>query len=161
MPQLPWFVIAMLLAPLAVILCAAVYKSLQVRAAREWLPTPGKVVVSASQVREVSFLELGPAQGDQGGLVVRRVLRRDPPGAVAQLAVGAGDQHGADALVGVPGQDPSRPGGFVVGMGVHRHEGERSIGHAVQRTGDGRRPEPARARPDRFSPRSATRRPRR
>jgi hypothetical protein len=57
LPQLPWFVIAMLLAPLAVILCAAVYKSLQVRAAREWLPTPGKVVVSASQVREVSFLD--------------------------------------------------------------------------------------------------------
>jgi hypothetical protein len=57
MPDLPWYVTAMLLAPLALILFAAIYKSLQVRAAREWLPTPGKVVVSASQVREVSFLD--------------------------------------------------------------------------------------------------------
>jgi hypothetical protein len=57
MPNLPWYVYAMLLAPLALIQLAAIYQSLLVRAAREWLPTPGKVVVSASQVREVSFLD--------------------------------------------------------------------------------------------------------
>jgi hypothetical protein len=57
LPNLPWYVTAMLLAPLAVILFAAVYKSLQVRAARDWPSTPGKVVVSNSQVRDVSFLD--------------------------------------------------------------------------------------------------------
>jgi hypothetical protein len=34
----------MLLAPLALILLAAGYKGLQVRAAREWPSTPGRVV---------------------------------------------------------------------------------------------------------------------
>ena len=43
MPDLPWYVYAMLLAPLALILFAAVYKSLQVRAASEWPSAPGKV----------------------------------------------------------------------------------------------------------------------
>ena len=41
MPNLPWYVYLMLLAPLALILFAAAYKSLQVRAAREWPSTPG------------------------------------------------------------------------------------------------------------------------
>jgi len=44
MPDLPWFVYAMLLAPLALILCAAAYKTLQARAAHKWPSTPGKVV---------------------------------------------------------------------------------------------------------------------
>ena len=57
MPNLPWYVYAMLLAPLAVILFAAIYKSLQVRAAREWPSTPGKVVISNSQVRDVRILD--------------------------------------------------------------------------------------------------------
>ena len=57
MPNLPWYVYAMLLAPLAVTLFAAVYKSLQVRAARDWPSTPGKVVISNSEVRDVSFLD--------------------------------------------------------------------------------------------------------
>jgi hypothetical protein len=42
MPDLPGYVYAMLLAPLALVLFAAVYKSLQVRAARQWPSTPGR-----------------------------------------------------------------------------------------------------------------------
>ena len=57
MPDLPWFVYAMLLAPLGLILVAAVYKTLQVRAAREWPSTPGKVVVSKSELREVKVID--------------------------------------------------------------------------------------------------------
>ena len=57
MPDLPWFVYAMLLAPLGLILAAAVYKSLQVRAAREWPTTTGKVVVSGTEVREVRVID--------------------------------------------------------------------------------------------------------
>jgi hypothetical protein len=56
-PDLPWFVYAMLLAPLGLILVAAAYKTLQVRAAREWPSTPGKVVISNSEVREVKVLD--------------------------------------------------------------------------------------------------------
>jgi len=56
-PDLPWFVYAMLLAPFAVILVAAVYKMLQVRAAREWPSTPGKVVISKAEVRQVKVLD--------------------------------------------------------------------------------------------------------
>jgi hypothetical protein len=57
LPTLPWYVTAMLLAPLALILFAAIYKTLQVRAAREWPSTPGKVVTSNSQVRDVRILD--------------------------------------------------------------------------------------------------------
>ena len=57
MPDLPWFVYAMLLAPLGLILVAAIYKTLQVRAAREWPSTPGKVVVSNSELRDVKVLD--------------------------------------------------------------------------------------------------------
>lgn len=57
MPDLPWFVYAMLLAPLGLILVAAVYKTLQVRAAREWPSTPGKVVISNSELRDVRVLD--------------------------------------------------------------------------------------------------------
>ncbi len=56
-PDLPWFVYAMLLAPLGLILVAAVYKALQVRAAREWPSTPGKVVISTSELRDVKVLD--------------------------------------------------------------------------------------------------------
>ena len=58
------------------------------------------------------------------------VIGLHPAGRIAQLAVGARDQHGAHALVGVPGQDPARPDGLVVGVGVHGHQGEGSLGHA-------------------------------
>ena len=57
MPDLPWFVYAMLLAPLGLILVAAIYKTLQVRAAREWPSTPGRVVVSTSELRDVKVLD--------------------------------------------------------------------------------------------------------
>jgi hypothetical protein len=56
-PDLPWFVYAMLLAPLGLILVAAVYKTLQARAAREWPSTPGKVVISNSELRDVKVLD--------------------------------------------------------------------------------------------------------
>jgi hypothetical protein len=57
MPDLPWYVYLMLLAPLGLILFAAAYKTLQVRAAREWPSTPGKVVISNSEVREIRVLD--------------------------------------------------------------------------------------------------------
>ncbi len=57
MPDLPWFVYAMLLAPLGLILCAAAYKTLQARAASEWPSTPGRVVTSNSEVREIRVLD--------------------------------------------------------------------------------------------------------
>jgi Protein of unknown function (DUF3592) len=56
-PDLPWYVYAMLLAPLALVLFAAAYKTLQVRAAREWPSTPGKVFISNSEVRDVRVLD--------------------------------------------------------------------------------------------------------
>jgi hypothetical protein len=56
-PDLPWFAYAILLAPLGLLLVAAIYKTFQVRAAREWPSTPGKVVVSASELREVKVLD--------------------------------------------------------------------------------------------------------
>ena len=63
LPDLPWFVYAMLLAPLGLLLAAAVYKSLQVRAAREWPSAAGKVVVSKTEVRKVKVLDSDRAGG--------------------------------------------------------------------------------------------------
>jgi hypothetical protein len=62
-PDLPWFVYAMLLAPLGLILVAASYKYLQVRAASDWPSTPGRVVVSNSEVRQVRVLDDSRADG--------------------------------------------------------------------------------------------------
>jgi hypothetical protein len=56
-PDIPWFVYAMLLAPFGLILVAAGYKYLQVRAASDWPSTPGKVIVSTSQLRDVAVLD--------------------------------------------------------------------------------------------------------
>jgi uncharacterized protein DUF3592 len=56
-PVLPWFVYAMLLAPFGLILFAAAYKYLQVRAAGNWPSTPGRVVVSTSEVRNLRVLD--------------------------------------------------------------------------------------------------------
>ena len=53
MPDLPPLVYAMLLAPLALILIAAVVKTWQAREARSWPQAPGKVVTSVAEVREV------------------------------------------------------------------------------------------------------------
>src|SRR3981189_3558803 len=47
----------MRVAPLGLILVAAIYKTLQVRAAREWPSTPGKVVASNSELRDVRVLD--------------------------------------------------------------------------------------------------------
>ena len=63
LPDLPWFVYAMLLAPLGLILAAAVYKSLQVRAAREWPSAAGKVVVSKAEVRKVKVIDSDREEG--------------------------------------------------------------------------------------------------
>src|SRR6202042_2651255 len=63
MPNLPGYVYAMLLAPLALILFAAIYKSLQVRAAGEWPSAPGRVVVSNSEVRDVRVIDRGREDG--------------------------------------------------------------------------------------------------
>jgi len=56
-PDLPWFVYLMLLGPLLLVLGAAAYKSLQVRAAREWPDAAGKVVVSEAEVRETRIID--------------------------------------------------------------------------------------------------------
>jgi len=62
-PDLPWFVYAMLLAPLGLILAAAAYKTLQARAAREWPSTAGKVVVSKAEVRKVKVTDSDREEG--------------------------------------------------------------------------------------------------
>ena len=69
MPNLPWYVYAMLLAPLALILFGAVYKSLQVRAASDWPSAPGKVVISNSEVRDVRVID---ASRDDGFRIEKR-----------------------------------------------------------------------------------------
>jgi hypothetical protein len=80
LPDLPWFADAMLLAPLGLILVAAVYKSLQLRAAREWPATPGKVVISNSQVRDVGVLDSERESG-------RKLEQRNFANIVYQYAV--------------------------------------------------------------------------
>lgn len=57
MPDLPWFAYAILLGPLALLLGAAVYKTLQVRAARAWPSVAGKVVISGAEVRDVRVMD--------------------------------------------------------------------------------------------------------
>ena len=63
MPDLPWFVYLMLLAPLGLILGAAAYKSLQVRAAREWPQAAGKVVISNAELRDFKLIDSERADG--------------------------------------------------------------------------------------------------
>lgn len=63
MPDLPWFAYAILLGPLALLLGAAVYKTLQVRAARAWPSVAGKVVVSGAEVRKVKVMDSNRAEG--------------------------------------------------------------------------------------------------
>jgi len=62
-PDLPWFVYAMLLAPLGLLLVAAAYKTLQARAAREWPSTAGKVAVSNAELRKVKVMDSGREDG--------------------------------------------------------------------------------------------------
>ena len=63
MPDLPWFVYAMLLAPFGVIVIAAAYKTLQVRAASNWPSVEGRVVTAASQTRPVRVIDGDRAEG--------------------------------------------------------------------------------------------------
>ena len=53
MPNLPPMVYAMLLAPLALILIAAIVKTWQAREAQSWPQVSGKVVTSVAELREV------------------------------------------------------------------------------------------------------------
>ena len=53
----------MLLAPFGLIVVAAIYKSLQIRAASDWPSAPGKVITSNSQVRKVDVLDDTHADG--------------------------------------------------------------------------------------------------
>jgi len=62
-PNLPWFVYAILLAPLGLILVAAACKTLQVRAIGDWPSTSGKVVTSNSQLRDVKVLDASRENG--------------------------------------------------------------------------------------------------
>jgi hypothetical protein len=62
-PDLPWFVYLMLLAPLGLLLGAAVYKSLQVRAAKQWPSAAGKVVASHAEVRETRVIDSNREDG--------------------------------------------------------------------------------------------------
>ncbi|HAP46088.1 MAG TPA: DUF3592 domain-containing protein [Afipia sp.] len=57
LPDIPWFVYAMLLAPVGLIVFAAIYKYLEVRAASDWPSTPGKVVISKPEVRQVKVID--------------------------------------------------------------------------------------------------------
>ncbi|PSO19553.1 DUF3592 domain-containing protein [Bradyrhizobium sp. MOS003] len=57
MPDLPWFVYAMLLAPLGLILVAAIVKTWQVREARNWPQAPGKVMTSVAELRDVKVFD--------------------------------------------------------------------------------------------------------
>jgi len=56
-PQIPWFVYAMLLAPFGLIAVAIAVKLLQQRAAAAWPSTPGTVVASRSELRKVKVLD--------------------------------------------------------------------------------------------------------
>lgn len=63
LPDIPWFVYAMLLAPVGLIVFAAGYKYLEVRAASDWPSTPGKVVISKPEVRQVKVIDSDRARG--------------------------------------------------------------------------------------------------
>ena len=63
MPDLPWFVYAMLFAPLGLLLVAAVVKTWQVREARSWPQASGKVVRSVAEVREVRVSDSDREEG--------------------------------------------------------------------------------------------------
>ncbi|UZE48777.1 DUF3592 domain-containing protein [Rhodopseudomonas sp. P2A-2r] len=57
MPDIPWYAYAIVLSPAVLFLIAATWKYLQVRAASDWPSTPGKVVVSTSEVRDVKVID--------------------------------------------------------------------------------------------------------
>lgn len=57
LPDIPWFVYAMLLAPVGLIVFAAIYKYLEVRRASDWPSVPGKVVIAKPEVRRVKVID--------------------------------------------------------------------------------------------------------
>src|SRR3954452_340011 len=61
--DLPWFVYAMLFAPLGLLLVASVVKTWQVREARSWPQASGKVVRSVAEVREVRVSDSDREEG--------------------------------------------------------------------------------------------------
>ena len=63
LPDIPWFVYAMLLAPVGLIVFAALYKYLEVRAARDWPSVPGRVVIAKPEVRQVKVIDGNREEG--------------------------------------------------------------------------------------------------
>ena len=55
------------------------------------------------------------------GFVVAVIAGFHAAGAVTLLTVGAGDQHGTDALVGALGEHPARADDLVIGVSMHSH----------------------------------------
>ncbi len=63
LPDIPWFVYVMLLAPLGLVVFAAIYKYLEVRAASDWPSVPGKVMIAKSETRKVKVIDSGRETG--------------------------------------------------------------------------------------------------
>lgn len=63
LPDIPWFVYAMLLAPVGLIIFAAIYKYLEVRRASDWPSVPGKVVIAKPEVRRVKVIDGNREEG--------------------------------------------------------------------------------------------------
>lgn len=63
LPDIPWIVYAIFLAPVGLILFAAVYKYFEVRAASDWPSVQGRVVASHSEVRKVRIIDSDRAAG--------------------------------------------------------------------------------------------------
>lgn len=63
MPDIPWFIYAMLLAPFGLIVVAAAVKYVQVRAASHWPSTPGKVVASHAETRRIKVPDSSREEG--------------------------------------------------------------------------------------------------
>lgn len=57
LPDIPWIVYAMFLAPAGLIVFAAIYKYAEVRAASRWPSVQGRVVQSGTEVRKVKVMD--------------------------------------------------------------------------------------------------------
>nr|WP_283818398.1 DUF3592 domain-containing protein [Bradyrhizobium diazoefficiens] len=90
---MPWTVYAMLLAPLGLLLAAAIVKTWQVREARSWLLAPGKVVVSVAEVREVRISDSDREDG-------YRLEKRNFANVTYEYAVGGRKLRGGRISIG-------------------------------------------------------------
>ena len=94
-------------------------------------PHPAVAVAERLDVRDAErgcrHLELAEPDARDVVGVVAVLARLDVPGRVAELAVRARDEHGADALGGVAGERAAGAVRLVVGVRVHRHEGEDAV----------------------------------